>query len=102
MNLKMGGVVPGSAERARSATGEQHSVRDFVELAAKEIDIRVRREGKGENEKDYDANTGKWIVAFAPKYYRLTEVETLLGDRARPSRNSVVYPPPRSRNSFLR
>ncbi|MCG9082789.1 GDP-mannose 4,6-dehydratase [Laribacter hongkongensis] len=62
------------------ATGEQHSVREFVELAAKEIDIQVRWEGQGENEKGYDARTGKCIVAVDPKYYRPAEVETLLGD----------------------
>lgn len=62
------------------ATGEQHSVREFVELAAKEIDIEVRWEGEGENEKGYDKRTGKCIVAVDPKYYRPAEVETLLGD----------------------
>lgn len=62
------------------ATGEQHSVREFVELAAREIDIQVRWEGQGEDEKGYDAQTGKCIVAVDPKYYRPAEVETLLGD----------------------
>jgi len=62
------------------ATGEQHSVREFVELAAKEIGIQVRWEGQGENEKGYDIQTGKCIVAVDPKYYRPAEVETLLGD----------------------
>jgi GDPmannose 4,6-dehydratase len=62
------------------ATGEQHSVREFVELAAKEIGIQVRWEGQGENEKGYDVQTGKCIVAVDPKYYRPAEVETLLGD----------------------
>lgn len=62
------------------ATGEQHSVREFVELAAREIDIQVRWEGQGENEKGYDTRTGKCIVAVDPKYYRPAEVETLLGD----------------------
>lgn len=62
------------------ATGEQHSVREFVQLAAKEIGIQVRWEGNGENEKGYDTQTGKCIVAVDPKYYRPAEVETLLGD----------------------
>lgn len=62
------------------ATGEQHSVREFVELAAKEIDIHIRWEGLGENEKGFDMQTGKCIVAVDPKYYRPAEVETLLGD----------------------
>ncbi len=62
------------------ATGKQHSVREFVELAAKEIDIEVRWEGKDANERGYDVQTGKCIVAVDPKYYRPAEVETLLGD----------------------
>lgn len=62
------------------ATGEQHSVREFVELAAKEIDIHICWEGQGENEKGLDMQTGKCIVAVDPKYYRPAEVETLLGD----------------------
>lgn len=62
------------------ATGEQHSVREFVELAAKEIDIQIRWEGKDQEEKGYDVATGKCIVAVDPRYYRPAEVETLLGD----------------------
>lgn len=62
------------------ATGEQHSVREFVELAAKEIGITIRWEGKDEQEKGFDVATGKCIVAVDPKYYRPAEVETLLGD----------------------
>jgi len=62
------------------ATGEQHSVREFVELAAKEIDIKIRWEGQGVEEKGYDAATNKCIVAVDPRYFRPAEVETLLGD----------------------
>ena len=62
------------------ATGEQHSVRDFVNLAAKELGIDVRWEGEGADEKGYDQKTGKCIVEVDPRYYRPTEVETLLGD----------------------
>lgn len=62
------------------ATGEQHSVREFVELAAKEIGIEIRWEGKDEQEKGFDVATGKCIVAVDPRYYRPAEVETLLGD----------------------
>lgn len=65
------------------ATGEQHSVREFVEVAAKEIDIRIRWEGKGIDEKGYDVATGKCIVAVDARYFRPTEVETLLGDPAK-------------------
>ncbi len=62
------------------ATGEQHSVREFVELAAKEIGIQIRWEGQDQEEKGYDVATGKCIVAVDPRYYRPAEVETLLGD----------------------
>lgn len=62
------------------ATGEQHSVRDFVNLAAQEIDINIRWEGEGVDEKGYDIATGKCIVEVDPRYFRPAEVETLLGD----------------------
>ena len=62
------------------ATGEQHSVREFVELAAKQADISIRWEGEGENEKGYDDSTNKVIISIDPRYYRPTEVDHLLGD----------------------
>ena len=61
------------------ATGVQYSVRDFVNTAAEELGIKIRWEGKGLEEKGYDA-TGKCIVAIDPCYFRPTEVETLVGD----------------------
>ena len=61
------------------ATGVQYSVRDFVNTAAKELDITIRWEGKEVDEKGYDAE-GKCIVQVDPRYFRPTEVETLLGD----------------------
>jgi GDPmannose 4,6-dehydratase len=61
------------------ATGVQYSVRDFVNTAAKELDITIRWEGKGVDEKGYDAE-GKCIIQVDPRYFRPTEVETLLGD----------------------
>jgi len=61
------------------ATGVQYSVREFVEIAANELGIVVRWEGDGVEEKGYDAD-GKCIVAVDPRYFRPTEVETLLGD----------------------
>ena len=62
------------------ATGEQHSVRDFVNAAAAEIGISIRWEGADADEKGYDGETGKCIVAVDPRYYRPAEVETLLGN----------------------
>ncbi len=62
------------------ASGKQKTVREFVDVAAKEIDVSVRWEGKGAEEKGYDNKSGKLIVAVDPRYFRPTEVETLLGD----------------------
>jgi len=61
------------------ATGVQHSVRDFVNTAAEELDINITWEGEGLNEKGYD-NTGNCIIQIDPRYFRPTEVESLLGD----------------------
>ena len=62
------------------ATGEQHSVREFVECSFKELDIHIDWQGEGENEAGIDGATGETIVGINPKYYRPTEVDTLLGD----------------------
>ena len=64
------------------ATGEQYSVRDFVNAAATELGMGIRWEGFGVNEKGYDA-TGKCVVAVDAAYFRPTEVETLLGDTSK-------------------
>lgn len=61
------------------ATGVQFSVRDFVDAAARELGMSIRWEGTGVDEKGYDGN-GKCIVSVDPRYFRPTEVETLLGD----------------------
>ncbi len=62
------------------ATGHQYSVRDFVTAAAREVGIAMRWEGAGEGEKGFNAANGACIVAVDPRYFRPTEVETLLGD----------------------
>ncbi|WP_029458886.1 GDP-mannose 4,6-dehydratase [Solidesulfovibrio alcoholivorans] len=62
------------------ATGRQYSVRDFVKMAAKELGIELRFEGEGEKEQGIDVASGKCLVAVDPRYFRPTEVETLLGD----------------------
>ena len=61
------------------ATGVQYSVRDFIEAAAGEVGIHLDWRGEGVEEKGYDAN-GKCIVAVDSRYFRPTEVESLLGD----------------------
>jgi GDPmannose 4,6-dehydratase len=67
------------------ATGEQHSVREFVELAAKEIGIAINWKGQGVNEKGYDEK-GICRVEIDPRYFRPTEVENLLGDSSKAKR----------------
>ncbi|WP_411882804.1 GDP-mannose 4,6-dehydratase [Polaromonas sp. YR568] len=61
------------------ATGVQFSVRDFVDAAARELGMSIRWEGTGVDEKGYDGD-GRCIVSVDPRYFRPTEVETLLGD----------------------
>src|SRR4051794_21092539 len=61
------------------ATGEQHSVRDFVTLAGAELGLDLRWKGEGVDEKGYD-QLGNCIVAVDPRYFRPAEVEALLGD----------------------
>ena len=62
------------------ATGEQYSVRQFVEEAAPYFGINIAWEGEGFDEAGYDTNTGNMVIAVNPKYFRPAEVETLLGD----------------------
>lgn len=62
------------------ATGEQYSVRDFVEEASPYFGMDIVWEGEGLNEVGIDRNTGRTIVEVSPKYFRPAEVETLLGD----------------------
>lgn len=60
------------------ATGQQYSVRHFVTIACEKVGIEIRWEGEGIDEKGYDQE-GNCIVAVDPRYYRPTEVDTLLG-----------------------
>ena len=64
------------------ATGKQHSVREFVNLAAARLDIRLGWQGKGADEHALDAS-GKKVVAVDARYFRPTEVDALVGDPAR-------------------
>jgi GDPmannose 4,6-dehydratase len=68
------------------ATGEAHSVREFVELSFAEIGRTIRWEGTGRAEKGIDAASGEVLVEVDPRYYRPTEVEYLLGDPAKARR----------------
>lgn len=62
------------------ATGENHSVREFVTLAFHYAGIELRWEGKGLDEKGIDVATGRVLVAVDPRFFRPAEVEQLLGD----------------------
>ena len=65
------------------ATGVQHSVREFVDISARTMGIDITWQGKGVEEKGIDTKTGKTIVFVDSKYFRPTEVETLLGNPAK-------------------
>jgi GDPmannose 4,6-dehydratase len=65
------------------ATGEQHSVREFVTLAGSRLGLRIEWRDSGVGEHGIDAATGRTIVRVDPRYFRPTEVETLLGDPTR-------------------
>ena len=67
------------------ATGQQHSVREFVDLSANFLGMEINWEGVGAEEKGVDKQ-GNVVVAVDPRYYRPTEVETLLGDASKARR----------------
>jgi len=62
------------------ATGETHTVREFVELSFKEAGIDIQWQGTGVEEKGIDSKTGKVVVEIDSNYFRPTEVDMLLGD----------------------
>jgi GDPmannose 4,6-dehydratase len=62
------------------ATGESHSIREFVEACCKELDMEIEWKGEGIDEIGVDKKTGKTIITVDPKYFRPAEVEVLLGD----------------------
>ncbi|MFZ5532495.1 MAG: GDP-mannose 4,6-dehydratase [Pseudomonadota bacterium] len=72
-----------TAEDYVIATGEQHSVREFVERAAGELGIALRWEGEGVGERGICTRSGRCLVAVDPRYFRPTEVDTLLGNPAK-------------------
>jgi GDPmannose 4,6-dehydratase len=65
------------------ATGEQHSVREFVTEAARRLDMQIEWQGSGVDEFGVDASTGRTVVKVDARYFRPTEVETLLGDASK-------------------
>ncbi|NQY11131.1 MAG: GDP-mannose 4,6-dehydratase [Flavobacteriales bacterium] len=83
------------------ATGVNVSVRDFVELALKEVDIKVKWEGEGEDEKGINVANGEVIIEVDPKYYRPTEVEILLGDATK-AKNILGWEPTHTLENLVR
>jgi GDPmannose 4,6-dehydratase len=65
------------------ATGEKHSVREFVERAFAEVGRHITWHGKGKDETGRDAKSGQVMVAIDPRYFRPTEVDLLLGDASK-------------------
>jgi GDPmannose 4,6-dehydratase len=79
------------------ATGETHSVREFVELAFTEVGYRIEWRGKGIDETGVDSATGKVLVRIDPRYFRPTEVDLLLGDPSKAERvlgwkHTITFP----------
>jgi GDPmannose 4,6-dehydratase len=74
------------------ATNRTETVRDFVTLAAKGLDINLEWQGSGEDEQAIDQATGKPLVVVNPKFYRPTEVDLLIGDPAH-ARNVLGWEP---------
>jgi GDPmannose 4,6-dehydratase len=74
------------------ATGESHTVREFVEKAFREVDIAIEWEGKGIDETGKDSASGRTLVKIDPRYFRPTEVDTLLGDAGK-ARSKLGWEP---------
>ena len=83
------------------ATGKQYSVRDFVNISARYLGINIKWVGKGINEKGIDKKTGKTIVKVGKRYFRPTEVDTLLGD-ARKAKRVLKWKPKITFNQMVK
>jgi len=82
------------------ATGEQHSVREFIDLSADFLGMRLEWEGRGVDEKAYDQR-GNIVVSVDPRYFRPAEVETLVGD-ADKARRELGWSPRTSFREMVR
>ena len=65
------------------STGSAHTVREFVEIAFKELDIVIEWSGEGVSEVGIDTKTGKTVIMIDPNYFRPTEVDVLIGDSSK-------------------
>ncbi len=83
------------------ATGKQHSVRDFVVLAGKFLDMDIEWHGRGADELGVDRNSGHTVVRVDPRYFRPTEVDSLLGDASK-IRDKLGWTPEISFDALVR
>ena len=83
------------------ATGKQYSVKDFINISAKNLGISIKWLGKGINEKGIDKKTGKTIIRVGKRYFRPTEVDTLLGD-ARKAKRILKWKPKITFNQMVK
>jgi GDPmannose 4,6-dehydratase len=83
------------------ATGEQHSVREFVAAAGAELGMRIEWRSSGVDEQGVDAKSGRVVVRVDPRYFRPTEVETLLGDSTK-ARTRLGWKPELSFHDLVR
>ena len=74
------------------ATGEQHSVREFVSLAGSQVEMSIDWRGTGPEEQGVDTKTGRTVVKVDPRYFRPTEVDALLGDATK-ARSKLGWKP---------
>ncbi len=83
------------------ATGVNHTIREFIVVAFKELDIEIKWQGTGENEIGIDSKTVKKIIGIDKKYYRPTEVEQLLGD-AKKAKEELGWQPKTSFDELVK
>tara|TARA_A100001015_G_scaffold317519_1_gene434724 strand:- start:13765 stop:14778 length:1014 start_codon:yes stop_codon:yes gene_type:complete len=82
------------------ATGKTFSVRDFIDAACNELEIKIRWSGKGKDEKAVDSSTGKTIITVNPKFYRPAEVDLLIGDFSK-AKQKLKWEPKTSFNELV-
>ena len=83
------------------ATGKQYTVRDFVNISAKYLGISIKWTGKGINEKGIDKKTGKILIRVGKRYFRPTEVDSLLGN-AKKAKKILKWKPKISFNQMVK
>jgi len=83
------------------ATGEQHSVREFVTRAAAQLEMTLEWRGSGVEEHGIDTKSGKTVVKVDPRYFRPTEVDTLLGDSSK-AREKLGWKPEATFSSLVK